>query len=291
MPMPELLVTSLPAGVRGRTWTSRGGQLGPRVAIATALSVASALSSLGHAAPQAASQVAPDPAATATEAPEGRPSPDPLPLPLPQPQPQPLARRELGPPEPSPSGRGPAAGSLRGTQRNVHGLGVAGGAATGAGFAYRRYVGKGSVQGAVWAMVLDRGEDASVFGGLTYAHYLLVWHDDRRMSILPDTSALRLSVSGSYLFQRSTKTSTEFVQEDPLCVPSRNFPCKGLSSVAKRSSLDHTISLGVGIGFEFGAIMRPGLSVALDLQLTAMIDQAGLQRLWPLPTLAVMYSW
>ncbi len=259
--------------------------------VSSSLAMATVLSSIALASPAAPTQAAPDPATSADDVPQGAPAPAPEPLPLPLPQPLPQARPQRAAPQPGVVNRAPASANVERKQRNVHGLGIAGGMATGSGFAYRRYAGNSSLQATVWAMVLDRGDNAAVWGGLTYAHYLLVWHDDRRMSVLPDTSALRLSVSGSYLFDRTTDNTFSFVNDDPLCTTSLNFPCPGEFKDQKTTTRDHTISLGVGIGFEFGAILRPGLSVALDLQLTAIMDQESLRQIWPLPTLAVIYSW
>jgi hypothetical protein len=109
--------------------------------------------------------------------------------------------------------------------------------------------------------------------------------------VLPDTSALRLVLGASYLYNRDTSTFDDFVKNDPNCVDGRSQQCaRSFQPTTTVDKLTWT-SLGAGIGFEFGAIMTPGFSAALDLTLTAIFDRNGLFAIWPLPQLALMYSW
>jgi len=156
----------------------------------------------------------------------------------------------------------------------------------GFGFAYRNYFGNTMVQASLFAAILDRGDNATVWAGVQVARYLLVWEQTRRTSILPRTSALRLVGGGSYLYNASTDVD---FQAKPGCVPVSGVNCPMVST----ESVDKTqiASLGAGIGFEFGAIMRPGISFTIDLQLTAFFDEGSFIQLWPLPSVAIMYSW
>lgn len=263
------------------------------------VAVAAALLALVVGLPSAQAQTGPEPGPTGPQqggsdepAPLEPPAPmaQPAPAPLPAPAPAPMAQ-----PQPAPSTR-PAANDQRPgyqvkEQNNRHALGVTGGLSTGSGFAYRRYVGNTMLQGSLWAMILDRGDNTTVWGGFTAARYLLVWNEDRRASVLPDTSALRLVGSASYLYNRSTTEQFDVVSTDPTCRTTRSFDCPSTTKVTDKVERLHTISMGAGIGFEFGAIMRPGFSVSLDLQLTAIFDQKGLSQIWPLPSIALMYSW
>jgi hypothetical protein len=200
----------------------------------------------------------------------------------------------MAPPQPAQAapGRAPIqGGSIVREQNNLHALGISGGFAPGSGFAYRRYFDNTMLQGVLFAMITNRGKDATVWGGLSAAQYLLVWHEDRRASVLPDTSALRLVGGVSYLYDRASDTFIDDVKVNPNCVDTRSQDCARPPQEVSEVSTTHWFSAGLGIGFEFGAIMTPGFSVSLDLALTAMFDQNGLQQIWPLPAIALMYSW
>lgn len=140
-------------------------------------------------------------------------------------------------------------------------------------------------------MITNRGADATVFGGLSVTRYLLVWHEFNRPGILPDTSALRLTAGTGYLYRKSTDTVETEKPIDPTCKDKINSKCAVEVSSATVGSNSWDMFLGAGIGFEFGAVMRPGFSLALDVQLTGMIDNQGLYELLPVPALSLMYNW
>ncbi len=174
-----------------------------------------------------------------------------------------------------------------------HGLGISAGMAPGSGFAYRHYLNPStSVRLAGLLMITDGGDTANHWIGLSGARYLKTWHRRRARGLLPDTSALRLLVGGSYLYQRTPKISR--VPVDPECKPTK----AGGSCVMKKVSVaqtTQTIATGAGLGFEFGGIDRPGFSLSLDVMLTALMDDSAgklkLKQLWPLPSAALMWNW
>lgn len=203
-----------------------------------------------------------------------------------------LAQGATPPPAGPSSNIGPRPTGQRVTnQQNHHGLGVTGGFAPGSGFSYRRFFGRNSLQATVFAMVTNRGDDATVFSGLSFTRYLLVWHEFNRPGILPDTSALRLTAGAAYLYRKSTDVETTEKPIDPTCKDKRNNKCAVEVSEATVSRNQWDAFLGAGIGFEFGAVMRPGFSLALDVQLTAMMDKEGVYELLPVPSLSLMYNW
>lgn len=119
----------------------------------------------------------------------------------------------------------------------------------------------------------------------------MVWHEFNRPGLLPDTSALRLTGGTSYLYRKSTDQQEVQKAIDPTCRDKRNNKCAVEVSTSTVSTNSWDLYLGAGIGFEFGAVMRPGFSLSLDVQLTAMFDKAGLNELLPVPALALMYNW
>ncbi len=176
-------------------------------------------------------------------------------------------------------------------QDNEHGLGLSGGWAPGSGFAYRRFFGKTSLQATLFAMVTERGADATVFAGLSATHYLIVWHRYDRPGLLPGTSALRITGAGSYLYRKSSEEKTTKRNLDPTCVDLSNNPCKKEVIKETVNSTKWDAFVGAGVGFEFGAVMRPGFSMSLDLMLTAMFDDKGLDDILPVPALGLLYNW
>ena len=174
-----------------------------------------------------------------------------------------------------------------------HGLGLSAGMAPGSGFAYRHYLDPvTSLRLAGLLMITDGGDTANHWIGLSGARYLKTWHRRRARGLLPDTSALRVIVGGSYLYQRTPKVTQ--VPVDPNCKQTK----AGGSCVMKEvrvGQTTQTIATGAGLGFEFGGIDRPGFSLSLDVMLTALIDdQTGklkLRQLWPLPSAALMWNW
>ncbi|MCO4761015.1 MAG: hypothetical protein KC502_05890 [Myxococcales bacterium] len=232
-------------------------------------------------APQPSAQPAPQPATQ----PPAQPAAQPATQPAAQPAAQPAKQPALAVAPTTQMGR-----QIR-KQNNKHGLGVSLGMSSGSGVAYRHYMGNTMLQASVFATVTDRGDSAVLWFGAQFARYLLVWHERRRTSVLPSTSALRLVGGASYLYASSKEVQRQNVKLDPNCqgVVGQNCPSEFKDVTTKDQT--HRASVGAGIGFEFGAIMRPGFSVALDLQLTALFDGGKFDELWPLPSAALMYSW
>jgi hypothetical protein len=256
---------------------ARPRQFGLAAALAGLISLATPTLAYGHPAgtnqPQSTAQVgdagAPAESGAAAE-------PEPMAEPAPMPMPAPVARPVRPPMVPYAD-----AGQSVEEQTNRNGVGFALGMHSGFGFAYRRYMGNTMLQGALFAMVTNRGDDATVWGGLSVAQYLLAWH----------ASALRLVGGASYLYDRTTSTEFLDVPNDPTCVNTNTQSCPSTSKDVQVFTKTKFVSAGVGIGFEFGAIMRPGFSLSLDLVLTAMFSQDGLEQIWPLPALTMIYSW
>ena len=234
---------------------------------------------------QPGSQPAPQPAAQPEPQPAAQPEPpaEPAPMATPLAAPSAAPGTMAQPPAVAPSTQD---GRRIRQQNNRHGLGLSLGMSPGFGFAYRNYFGNTVVQASLFAAVLDRGDNATVWVGVQIARYLLVWQQARRTSLLPRTSALRLVGGGSYLYNRSKDT---ILADAPGCVPVSGVNCPTVET--DRVNKLQMASLGAGIGFEFGAIMRPGVSFAIDLQLTALFDAGSFIQLWPLPSVALMYSW
>jgi len=180
-------------------------------------------------------------------------------------------------------------------QNNRHALGFSGGIGPGSGFSYRHYLGDTMLQGTLFTMITEKGDSATVWGGLSFAHYLLVWHDAKSGGWMPSTSGLRVVGGGSYLFNKSISGEKE-TPIDPNCIPDPKVGKVCQIKEEPQTSTYHLAAGGLGIGFEFGAIMRPGFSFTVDLMLTAIMLKDGnakwkLDRVWPLPSVALMYSW
>lgn len=208
-------------------------------------------------------------AAAAQEAPV-RELPPPAPLPLPS-----AAKPAAAAPGAVSTPVRPAAPAAQ--QNNVHGIGVAGSFTTGSGLTYRRYFGNTSVQATVLAIITDRGDDAVAFVGASAVQYLLVWHSPGSRGLLPSTTALRVVGGAHYYLKRWIEDTGTF--SNNIFVPK-----------LERKS-DSSVNLGVGLGFEFGGIVRSGFSLSTDLVLTAAIDEKGLDYILPLPQAALVYSW
>jgi len=178
------------------------------------------------------------------------------------------------------------------SQANRHAIGLTGGFTTGSGFAYRRYFDNTAVQLSGVAFVSDRGDQSMVLAGLSVAQYLVIWHRGATRGVIPNSTALRLVGGASFYQNRSTTDISNWINDDPTCnsrLPPYNCQQHLVSNLRKdRTSL---VGVGAGIGFEFGALMRPGFSLALDLLLTAAFDDVGLSFLLPLPQMALMYNW
>lgn len=206
--------------------------------------------------------------------------------------PTPLAAVTSAPPRNTnmPSNRAPTGRRVT-QQNNRFGLGLTGSWAHGSGFSFRTFFGRTSIQGTFFAMVTERGQDATVFAGLSATRYLLVWHEFNRPGLLPDTSALRLTGGASYLHRKSLDRNTTSVKIDSTCSDTLGNPCSVTQKIEETASNKWDAFFGVGIGFEFGAVMRPGFSLSLDLVLTAMVDRQGLYEILPVPAIGLMYNW
>ena len=164
---------------------------------------------------------------------------------------------------------------------NVHSVGLALSFSTGAGFAYRRHWGPTSVQLSAFAVITDRGDSTVFAAGGLFAQRLHTWHATGR-TILPSTSALRVVGGLDYFMSRSVVTS--FVPFGVDCLTTAGC-------TAKTTATTGYFNAAAGLGFEFGAIERPGVSLTLDVVLTGSFKDGAFSFLLPLPQLAVLYNW
>jgi len=192
-----------------------------------------------------------------------------------------LADEVLEPPTAAAPARAKVAAPARSTpgrtvheQTNVHGLGIAGSFATGTGLTYRRYFGDTALQVAALGIVTNRGDDAVAFVGASVAQYLLVWSTSTPSGVMPSTTALRVVGGGQWYERRWTETT---------------FTSGSTTQTSRERQRD--LSLGAGIGFEFGGIVRPGFSLSVDLLLTGTWRNGHLESILPLPQSALVYSW
>lgn len=178
------------------------------------------------------------------------------------------------PPAAKPAPREPAK-PAEARQTNVHGLGIAGSFATGTGLAYRRYFGETVLQVAAMGIATDRGDNTLAFAGASIGQYVFIWNGGGvSAGVLPSTTALRVVGGGQWYERRSTDTV---------------LGTNGQTSTERTRQRD--LSLGAGIGFEFGGLVRPGFSLSLDLLLTATWRNGDLDSVLPLPQSSLMYSW
>ncbi len=171
-------------------------------------------------------------------------------------------------------------------KNNVHGIGLTLSFSTGAGFAYRRQWGLSSLQLSAFAVVTDRGNSTLLSGGALFAQRLHTWHGTSR-GLLPATSALRVVAGINYFLNRSVSNDNVAFGNsigDTVCVATT-----GCTAVVTTNS--SYLNGGAGLGFEFGAINRPGISMTLDVVLTAAFKDNAFSFLLPLPQLAVLYNW
>lgn len=168
-------------------------------------------------------------------------------------------------------------------QQNSQALGISAGYPGASGFAYRKYFGNSFVQMNLLPLVANRGSFLAVMMGANFGHYLVVWQRQNSLSLMPTTTALRAVVGASTYFSRD-----EDGQAD-VAVPGSvgSTTTKTTSS----TTVQNTTGLSAGVGFEFGAVMRSGFSVSVDLMLTATWDNDGFEQLVPLPFGTVVYSW
>lgn len=166
-------------------------------------------------------------------------------------------------------------GHKQSIQTNDHAIGFTGGFAGATGFLYRHYIGNTFIQANVLPLMLDRGEFMMLMGGMSVGRYLIVWHSARGTSILPNTTALRTVALGSISHTNSTDTSS----------------CSGSTCPDPQETIEKKYSLAGGVGFEFGALMRHGFSLSVDLLYTAWWDEKGFNSLLPLPYGTIVYNW
>ena len=168
--------------------------------------------------------------------------------------------------------------------QNHNGLGISFGVGGLNGIAYRRYFGNMAVQADIFPLIADSGNYVAVFGGLTFIDYLLMWNKAARSTLFPATSALR--------FVGSTGVWVSRNQSNNVSVPQVNCNTPECQAINSRSApSDYFAHVGLGVGFEIGAIARPGFSAAFDVQMTVMWDQIGFYGAYPLPSATLMYSW
>lgn len=171
-------------------------------------------------------------------------------------------------------------------QTNDHGLGVAldpkGGLM---GFAYRHYFGNVAIQVDALPLYADRGDYLAMFLGVQAVNYALVWSGSGRGSVLPATTALRLTGGLSVRAERDQATSTIEVPVDNC----QTQACKDIANA--KPKVTYMGSMAAGFGFEFGAIQRSGFSLAVDLMMTVLVDDVGFYAAYPLPYATLMYSW
>ncbi len=193
----------------------------------------------------------------------------------------------LPPTQPPPQYQRPAPElGLERPSGNVNGLGATLSFSTGAGFAYRRQWGATSLQLSAFGYVTDRGNSTLVSVGALIAQRLHVWHGASR-GLLPAISALRVLGGVGYFLKRDVS-----VVSVPLGSSIGDAPCYSTAGCsASVTTNSGWFNGGAGIGFEFGAIDRPGISMTLDAVLTAAFKDGAFSFFLPLPQLAVLYNW
>ena len=166
-------------------------------------------------------------------------------------------------------------------QKNEHAIGITTGfLALGAnGIAYRRYFGNNFAQFSLFPLYTsnDNGNEGQAFiwGSASVGRYLVVIERPGVYSWFSPTIALRTlaNVAGSI----GSVTTSNF-----------DGPGGQASSVTKPS---RRLWVGGGMGVEFGGVSRYGLSMTVDLLLTAEFNMGGFQSLLPLPHFSAMFSW
>lgn len=214
------------------------------------------------------------PAATLTAPPPSEP---------PKTAPESLPPRQEPAPAAAPA---PAEPPATADTNNVHSVGLALSFSTGAGFAYRRQWGYSSLQLAAFGIVTARGDSSLLSVGAQFGQRLHVWRGQSR-SILPATSALRVVAGLNYFLNRSVNSDSVLfgsaINGTTCATPG------GCTAIVTTNS--SYFNGGAGLGFEFGAIDRPGVSMTLDVVLTAALKDGTFSFLLPLPQLAVLYNW
>ena len=170
-------------------------------------------------------------------------------------------------------------------QRNRHGLGFTAGVDGTLGFAYRNYLGNTAIQVNALPLFADYGDYLSVRLGAQVINYMLVWSRGQGMAVVPGATALRVVGAYGLYVSRDQAANVDVAPEN--C----NTPqCQKIVAPGK-GAVETWHSLAAGFGFEFGAVMRPGFSVALDLLMTLRWDRDGFYGAYPLPSGSLTYSW
>lgn len=189
-------------------------------------------------------------------------------------------------------GAAPAAtGVLRGheqeVQKNTHGLGFSAAVNPLLGFTYRHYFGNSAVQLNFLPLLADSGNYLSLHFGAEVIDYMLVWtRGSGRNSAIMNVPTTALRLVGAAGVSVTRDQSTNIAVPDANCGPVCQKAIQG-----NHGRIDYLGSIGAGFGFEFGAIMRPGFSLALDLMMTVLWDNDGFYAAYPLPYGTLMYNW
>jgi len=171
-------------------------------------------------------------------------------------------------------------------QRNDHALGISAGYGGTSGFAYRKYLGNSFLQFNILPLVADRGDFLAVMLGATAGRYLIVWNRRRGPGLMPSTTALRAVGTVSTYFTRDSPSNFETIT-----TPCSGINCAQDSKTTPEADVENITTVAAGIGFEFGAILRNGFSMSVDVLLTSAWDEKGFTMVLPLPYAAVMYNW
>ncbi|MSP90910.1 MAG: hypothetical protein EXR79_03755 [Myxococcales bacterium] len=170
-------------------------------------------------------------------------------------------------------------------QRNRHGLGFIAGVDGTLGFAYRNYLGNSAIQINALPLFADYGDYLSVRLGAQVINYMLVWSRGQGMAVVPGATALRVVGAYGLYLSRDQTANVNVAPEN--C---KTVQCQKITEPGK-GAVETWHSLAAGFGFEFGAVMRPGFSIALDLLMTLRWDRDGFYGAYPLPSGALTYSW
>ena len=159
----------------------------------------------------------------------------------------------------------------------------------GFGFSYRVLFDRVSWQINAAPLAWDRGDNAVVSLGTAVVWYPWMAQGGRRLGVASDT-ALRVALAGSVFHFAETRTSAE--GEPGLDANGLPRPTTSVTTRERTTWLN----AGAGVGFEFGAVQRPGFSVALDLLWTVTFartpsDGFRLRQLLPLPAGTLVYHW
>ncbi len=180
-------------------------------------------------------------------------------------------------------------GLLRGheqdVQKNSNGIGFAAAVYPQFGFTYRRYFGNAALQFNILPLLYNGGDYLSLHLGVQFIDYMLVWTRPRPGGVIGPATALRLVAATGLSMSRDQKTN--------ITVPDENCNTKQCQDLIQgnHGRIEYLTSGALGFGFEFGSIMRPGFSLAVDLMMTVLWDNEGFYAAYPLPSGTLMYNW